>query len=361
MSKIYEFSGTHREIGLAHGEELREAVRASLDVRMSRCIQIAKKAGNEMDPDVVRALGRECLAHLGEFSPGQLEEVQGIAEGAGVSPEEVLITSGYTDVKDLLARGKLGGACECTALWAGPEATTDGAAFVAQTWDMFSEAADDVLWLKLAVDDQPTVFLLSYAGCLGMTGMNDRGVALAINNLIPTDAQVGVPWTFLNRAILAADDAEDAYAAMRRARLCSGHNFVIGDSSGKGFSVETTGTKMIRIDPPESTYAHSNHYLAPELLDCQVSLEPVVTSPVRVERMDAILREGRGRIDREFVEKALRDHENDQCSICVHEKPTSSGATVSSCAALVMDTRKREVGYIKGSPCKDEFARLSLA
>ncbi len=358
--KIHEFSGTHHEVGRQHGEALREGVRESLGLRMSRCLEISRSAGKGEDPDALRALGRECLKHVGEFSPGMLEEVKGIAEGAGVSPEEILITSGYTDFRDTIRSGGVNSATECTACWAGPGATTDGTTFVAQTWDMFSEAEDGVVWLKLAVEGEPVVFTLAYAGCVGMTGMNSRGVALAINNLNPTDARPGVPWTFINRAILASESAEEAFAAVKRARLCSGHNYVIGDSSGTGMSVETTGRRLTRIEPDGPTLAHSNHYLDPQLAEIEKPLDPQGSSPQRVRRMDEILREGRGKIDRAFIESALSDHDGKPRSICAHDYEVTGGATIRSCAALIMDTKKREVAYIKGNPCKGEFSTIGL-
>ncbi len=358
--KRYEFSGTHREVGRQHGEALREGVRESLDLRMARCVALSRSAGEEMDPDAVRALARECLPYLAEFSPGMLEEVKGIAEGAGVSPEEVLLTSGYTDFKDTVGSAGVSSAAECTSCWAGPGATTDGTTFVAQTWDMFAEAEAGVLWLRLAVEGEPVVFTLAYAGCVGMTGMNSRGVALAVNNLNPADARPGVPWTFINRAILASDNAENAFAAMQRARLCSGHNYVIGDASGAGFSVETTGRKLARIDPDGATLAHSNHYLDPELAELEKPLDPKGSSPDRVRRMDAILREGRGKINRAFIENALSDHQGEPRSICAHDYEVSSGAKVRSCAGMIMDAGKREAACVKGNPCKGEFATVSL-
>ena len=358
--QVHRFSGTHRQVGRAHGEELREGVRVSVEQRLARCLDISRRAGTNLDAAGVRGLARACLRHVGKFSPGQLEELRGIAEGAGALPEDVLIASGYTDFKDVVARGGAAEACECTALWAGPGAAADGSTWVAQTWDMFAEAEAGVVWMRLAVEGEPEVFVLAYAGCVGMTGLNDRGVALAVNNLTPTDARPGVPWTFLNRAILAADDAEGAWAAMRRARLCSGHNFVIGDASGAGFSVETTGTRLARLEPEGGTLAHSNHYLAPELKALEKPPEPGGTSPQRLARMREILAAGAGQIDRPFLETALRDHQGGQQAICVHDRPTASGGLVRSCAAMILNATRREAAYITGNPCKGEFATLAL-
>jgi isopenicillin-N N-acyltransferase-like protein len=360
MPKIYEFSGTHRAVGRAHGEELREALRDSLDQRMSRCIAASRSAGEELDVDGIRRLVGECLVHVREFSPGLGEELESIAEGADVPVEDVLLVSGYTDIRDAVARAAGGDAFECTACWAGPGATADGATYVAQTWDMYAEAESGAAWMKLAVEGQPAVFALSYAGCVGMMGMNSRGVAVAANNLSPLDARPGVPWTVLCRAILASASAEEAYATMRRARLCSGHNFLIGDSTGAGFSVETTGERLARIDPEVPVYAHSNHYLDPGLSELEKPLNPKGSTRQRRERMAEILQEGRGQIDREFLRNALSDHRNSPLSICVHDYEATEGKPVRSCGALVMNATEREVDFVTGNPCRGEFSTVSL-
>ncbi len=358
--RVLEFSGTHREVGRAHGEELRDELYESLDQRLSRCVEASRAAGEELDVDRIRALCVRCLVHVREFSPGLAEEIDGIAEGAGVSPEEVLLVSGYTDIRDVVGRAGGGEAFECTSCWAGPGATTDGGTYVAQTWDMYSGAESGAVWMKIAVRGQPKILALSYGGCLGMMGMNSRGVALAANNLRPTDARPGVPWTVICRAVLAQESAEAGFAELARARLCSGHNFLMGDGSGAGFSVETTGTRLVRIEPAGPVYAHSNHYLAPELQESARPLPPKSSSPPRLERMDAILKEGSGKIDREFLQAALSDHEGSPTSICVHDYETVPGMPVRSCAALIADARRREAACVTGNPCGGEFSTVSL-
>ena len=353
---ILRIAGTHREAGRAHGESLRENVRESLDLRMALC-EAGKQAPTRKS---IKAVAHACLGYLGEYSPGLLNEAQGMAEGSGVTPEDIVIVSGFTDLKDMLIYGP-NEAVECTACWAGPNATPDGSAFVAQTWDMFADAEAGMVWAHLAIDNEPEVFCLTYGGCVGMMGMNEHGVAVAANNLGPTDALPGVPWTFVCRAMLTCRTADGAEAELRRARLCSGHHFLIGDASGAMKSIETTGTSIALIRVAESTYAHTNHYLDSELKRVEKEADPKGCSPHRLERMTGILREGGGRIDSALLQGALRDHVGKPRSICSHDYEISSGMKIRSCGALVMNTVSKELDYVTGNPCTGEFARFTFA
>jgi len=247
----------------------------------------------------------------------------------------------------------------CTAFLVTPEASADGSTFVGQTWDMFSEAEREVIGLRIKVNGEPGCFAVGYAGCVGMMGMNAEGVAVAANNLRPNDARPGVPWTIICRAILAAASAEEAYRELTRARLCSGHNFIIADGDGAGFAVETTGTRFARIDPDEPTLAHANHYVT-DLKDAELPLDPKGSSPHRERRMRDLLRGGVGSIDRPFLESALRDHDGRPRSICAHDYRVTSGVTVRSCGAIIMNCTARALAVIKGNPCKGAFTTVQL-
>jgi isopenicillin-N N-acyltransferase-like protein len=212
------------------------------------------------------------------------------------------------------------------------------------------------VFAHLVADGEPETFVVGYGGCVGMMGMNEHGVAVAANNLKPTDAVAGVPWTFICRSILACETADAAAAELARARLCSGHHFLIGDASGGAISIETSGRSYAVMPIADAVYAHTNHYLDPDLKKVEKGSDPKGCSPHRLERMNASLGDGRGRIDSAFIQDALRDHDGKPRSICSHDYEVSSGTKVRSCGAVVMNTVKQEIDYVSGNPCQGEFS-----
>lgn len=358
--RIYSFSGSHRDVGRSHGETLRGELRESLRLRMERCVDASRRAGRELSQAAIRELAARHLPYVAEFSPGLMDEIEGIAEGADVTVEEVLIVGGYTDFVDVVCRSAAGNGFGCTAFFAGPAATSDGSSFVGQTWDMFSEAEEGVIALRLAVEGNPEVLALSYAGCVGMMGMNAEGLALAGNNLRPTDARPGVPWTFICREILRRADVESAFKAMARARLCSGHNFLFADRTGAAVSVETTGERLARIEPAGPIFVHANHYLDPGMRKLEAPPDPKGCSPHRARRLEQVLSERRGSLDIAYLQKALADHDGMPRSVCCHDYELSTGARIRTCAAIVMDIAGRKAHVAKGNPCKGGFRSLSL-
>ena len=149
MLRIREFSGTHRAVGRAHGEELRAGVRRELEQRLERCRRASAQVGRELAGGEIRALAGEHLPHVRRFSAGLYQELLGIAEGAGVPVGDALLVSGYTDVVDAV-RSAAGGAAGgnrgdvgCTAFHASAEACAAGRPLLGQTWDMFTWGRTD--------------------------------------------------------------------------------------------------------------------------------------------------------------------------------------------------------------------------
>jgi isopenicillin-N N-acyltransferase-like protein len=106
---------------------------------------------------------------------------------------------------------------------------------------------------------------LSITGCLGMAGLNKRGVAVAINNLNSTDARLGVVWPALVRKALRCPNATAARDVVMTTPIGSGHHYLIADRDAV-FAIETSGTRRKQIfDGERPYYCHANHCLDPEV------------------------------------------------------------------------------------------------
>lgn len=250
--------------GEIHGESFRYEIASLAELRL----HLTQQRGGFSTTDEILALARQHLPVLAAFDAALHAELMGIARGAAIEPEHVIVLNHYTDLRDIQPKSSADASDledDCSVVYA----RTDAGALVAQTWDMHASAMPYVMMLGVpACDDRPAAWLLSLTGCLGMAGLSAGGVAVAINNLHSRDARVGIVWPALVRRALCEPSAASARDVIGRAPLGSGHHYLVADRDA-AFGVETSGTKQTVLfhgDAP--SYVHTNHCLDPELAAC---------------------------------------------------------------------------------------------
>src|SRR5262245_48144358 len=86
-----------REWGRIHGESFRGEIKALVAIRVHLCM---KTGAFKTAAEVLAAAGAH-LPVLERYHRGLHEELLGIAEGAAVPPEEIVVVNHYTDLRDL--------------------------------------------------------------------------------------------------------------------------------------------------------------------------------------------------------------------------------------------------------------------
>ncbi|HEX4421923.1 MAG TPA: hypothetical protein VH165_28620, partial [Kofleriaceae bacterium] len=86
-----------RDWGRIHGESFRGEVKALAAIRAYLCT----KVGGFGSTAAVRTAAAAHLPVLERYHRGLYDELIGIAEGADVSPEDIVIANHYTDLRDL--------------------------------------------------------------------------------------------------------------------------------------------------------------------------------------------------------------------------------------------------------------------
>ena len=265
---------TPREWGLVHGESFRGEIRALSQIRIYLCT----KVGGFKSAEQVRAAAAAHLPVLERYHAGIYAELVGIADGAGVTPEEIVVANHYTDLRDLdpdphkwqpapiqddaslrgASSGSEGlGGDGCSVLWA--ESPTGR--ILAQTWDMHATAIPYVMMLRVPETvSTPAATLLTVTGCLGMAGMNSAHVGIAINNLYSTDATLGVVWPAMVRRALHMTSAVAARDIIVNSPIGSGHHYFVGDKNA-AFAIEASGTRRKQVFGGGASYCHTNHSL----------------------------------------------------------------------------------------------------
>src|SRR5688572_8023490 len=186
-----ECTGSPREMGRAHGEELRELIQKFSEQRLNALRDYMAERGGARLQDFV-ACGAECLAIAQAWHPDGYEEVCGIAEGAELEPAVLYAVTNMTDVRDVLLLPSSADREGCTALLVPPALSANGGVLVGQTWDLNPTDLDYVV----AIHRKPThgveTWSVTCAGSLSLVGMNQCGIAVGTTNIKTRASRVGV-------------------------------------------------------------------------------------------------------------------------------------------------------------------------
>ncbi len=309
---FHRFTGTHREIGRQFGEACQDLIRQHRDKALGRL-----REKNHISADRGRSAAAEYRSTVLEHAPFFDEEVQGLAEGAGIDLSDAYLLQlraelGVTTPPDLID-----GADECTSFAVLSEATSTGESLIGQNADLPAFYRDISVVVELVPDDQPSILMLTPAGQMSYIGINDRGMGVFANFVTCDGWRVGFPRYFLSRLALTHERVDDAIAAIRSVPRASSRNLIMMDRSGTAADLETTPTDDARIDPVNNLLAHANHYTADSLQAEERSTgRQLRNSQVRQARMETLLREHHGQLSPARMREILRDRVAIPDSIC---------------------------------------------
>lgn len=354
--------GEARERGRAYGAAAAERVARSVEAYRE---VFAHYAG--WDWSRVREEAALYEEPIKAYGAKYMDELRGIAEGAGLELVDVLAINVRTEVM-FAAQARQAGRLpsECSAFAVLPEASADGHTLVGQNWDWLPHCFDTVVVLEAEQDDGPNFVTVVEAGLLAKTGMNSSGLGLVTNALV-TAADRGepaVPFHVLLRAILDAHNASDALAALQRSKRSSSANYLIAHRDGLAVDVEAVPgdfRRLFLVFPEDGVLLHTNHFLS-QLPITDVSVWSMPDSPFRLERMRRAVRERGPKLSLEDFRELLGDHANHPSGVCCHPDPRlvplERSATV---ASVLMDLDAMRMWVADGFPCRTPYRELDCS
>ncbi len=335
------------ERGEAHGELWRSQIRQLAEIRAELCMirgEFADRA--ELD----RVAGAH-LPGLERLEPELFAELAGIARAAGLSPAAVVILNHYSDLRDVLSSG-LGRTPKPAHDPGGSTAVytlgQDGP-LLGQTWDMHGTAEPFVRMIRVKPRSRPEqeVVCFTLTGCLGMAGMGAGGVALTINDLTSTDAQIGLLWPALVRRLLLQPSAAEARDHLIGTRLSSGHHYMIADGQDF-FGVETSGKiKVQNQTGARAAHVHTNHCFDPVLRQHE-NVSPASTTFERLNLASTLFAQQVPSTAGALWD-LLTSHEGYPRSICSHVDDAAGDPSASrTCGILVMELAEGRIRTTRG-------------
>ncbi|MGW7362136.1 C45 family autoproteolytic acyltransferase/hydrolase [Streptomyces sp. NPDC054841] len=361
---VVEISGTPSQRGRQYGEAVAPQLGAALAYYAE-----AFGFSSGLTWSQVTARAARWLEPVRDFAPDLLEEMQGIADGAGFDLLDVLALNARGEViydeSFTHMREEEGPAEGCTSFAAYGDASGDGHVWAGQNWDWRAGVAGTVVMLRVVQPPKPTVVMQVEAGQIGRQGANSAGIALNANGLGGrfNDA-VGLPQTVIRRRVLDQSSITDALNVLFRTRAHIASNALLACREGFAVDIEATPAGHGWLYPTDGLLVHGNHYQAGVPAALAADYRPISPdSLVRVPRAEdglRRLREATGPDEsRKLIKQAFSDHLGFPESLCTHsdhrQPPVKHWETlVSSC----VDLTAGDYHVTAGTPCDRDYQHL---
>ena len=297
---VLECWGTPRQIGEQHGEAARELVALGLGQWGEA---LGAQLGEPVEQYVERFLAEtRFLPVMERYGPDLLEELRGVAAGAG-QPFETMLAYNLMDEEwqyrtrrypELLGTEPAPG---CTSLAVGQAA-------IAQTMDIPTYHDGTQTVLRIVPDDGVPQLVFTAAGMLALNGANAAGVGVVVNSLAQSPSSLsGLPVMWVIRSVLAKRTAAEAAEFVESVPHAIGQHYLIGDKT-EVIALEAAANAVNRVEIGER-YVHANHPLTDlERLEWADAQETASNTHARQARAEDLMADV---TDQHGIESVLAD------------------------------------------------------
>ncbi|KAK2616452.1 hypothetical protein QQS21_000694 [Conoideocrella luteorostrata] len=266
---------------------------------------------------------------LQDRAPDLVDEMKGVADGAGVSFRDILALNARSEI----ALGMMDDGCT-TVAW-----STTSFSVAGQNWDWEDEQKGQLILLHIIPEpssNKPTISQVTEAGIIGKIGLNSARVAIFLNAI----AAKGVDYSSLPihltlRKALEATSREQAVEALNSFGLASSGHVMVADSSA-ATSLESSSLGIVRLDMKDDWIAHTNHFLAqqdPRIRDTVLwpdSLPRMERAKTLLATASAQLAQSPPESPASVIQRLLEDEQGLPTSINRKSSPESLGSTLFS-------------------------------
>jgi isopenicillin-N N-acyltransferase-like protein len=310
--RVVDLTGTPYQMGMIHGRTLRTEIR-ELITRWEENLE--KTYGVTAEVFIQNLLKKtDFRPAIARWTPGLLDEIRGIADGAGLGFDTVYA---YQLVDEIWAMDADLGLSKCTTIAAGKR--NGNPAYVAQNLDIpaFYHGFQTVLRIRDEREGLETL-VFTIPGVVGANGLNSRSVGVCVNAVTQLAySPKGLPVAFVIRGILARRSYEQAVKFLKDILPAAPQTYVIGGPREAAVFERSAG-KMVRFVPfegAEFSY-HTNHPLVnddfnprfPEALKrTGMTLETYRAHCPRFNFLGRVLKDNSAAIDVDALETLFRN------------------------------------------------------
>jgi isopenicillin-N N-acyltransferase like protein len=361
--------GSPRVRGRACGEALREKIAGCLD-SIERAGE--KERGIPAKEFQARFLRETSfLDTIVRQTPELLDEVRGLSEGAN-QPFERMLYAQLMDEEWFYVRNKKYEMPADAGHCSGFAVLQSGGIIAAQNMDL-GQWLDGYQAVVRHIDREAgfDIQMLTFAGYLGLCGMNRNGPSVCCNTLLDLDSNpAGLPVAFIFRSLVQSASVSDAAKRAREFPHASGQNYLMGGRDGV-LSLECSAHQVASFQPPGTTNRvyHTNHALANKdtsFADRHVpngSIADRCRSPSSPARFESVAKRiGNREIDVAFAMETLKAKDDPSAPVCrdgnMASEDAQIGFTFGSIICEISDEPAMHVA--PGPPCHTSYKRFDF-
>ncbi len=303
---LVRLEGSPYEIGLQQGKLLKEQINDVYKIYLNDLVYkkwikeyAILKGVTDAYSNPQKSMAKFAKQSEKDIPAEYIEEMKGLAEGAGIPYQEVLNMSSHVDYFAVLM---------CSTFAANGKATTDGNLIEARNLDWASGGLQEL-------DKYSTVFVVKpqkghafvsiiYPGIVGaLTAINDAGITAELNfSMAKKNGKEGMPALILLRHVIQnAGSLDEAEKILRGIPRIAGYNITVTDAkTNDARLIEITndivGAQGLNAD---GSLVSTNHFITKELAGTNVSASQFSQSPSpdRFNRLTELIKQNYGKID----------------------------------------------------------------
>lgn len=286
--------------------------------------------------------------YLAAHCPEQVQEMKGIADGAGISYHDILLINlQLYFMADQLPN-------ECSSIIVRGNATLDGKTYVAKIRDM--NGSFDHVVLHRSLPDALECIEVHVAGTVTYSGLSVNNHGLSVTSTGMWSRKYPVNTDLISQTQLQINPADIVGCCRTRqdvANYLDTHkrmirlNLLVADKSGASV-FEMIDESYDIINDQDGLLMRSNHFLSPRLQDYNPTFQQYPSTFCRYERGMEYLKEHNGAIRFQDLLEICSDHKNGVNSICRHDDKV--GPTTSFVCINVLEDN--QVWTIFGHACQ---------
>ncbi len=367
---ILVVEGSPIERGRSCGEALRRQIAECLDaIDQAGQSQRGIPAKQFRDQFLKATTFREAIAR---WTPELLDEVKGLSEGANQPFERMLYTQ-LMDEEWVYVRNRQYETETDQGHCTGFAVRSDDRSIVAQNMDL-GQWLDGHQAVVRHIDREAAfdIQVLTFAGYLGLCGMNRNGPAVCCNTLLDLASNpAGLPVAFVFRRLVQSPSVAAAADQAKAFPHASGQNYIIGDRQDVQ-SLECSARQVTSFRPGDLSdrVYHTNHALAntdtARTVDPAKSIIERCGSPSSPARLASVSRRMENRsieVDTAYAMETLRAKDDPSGPVCRDGNNTREdaqiGFTFGSIVCEISDSPAMHVAA--GPPCHTSYRKFDFS